>query len=127
MCSSDLPNIHIEDMTDLYVQSLQWPDEKIDGGVFNAGYHNQRVSEIADRVRLIVGDDVKIITTPTDDNRSYHISSDKIRRVLGFEATRSIDDAARDLMHAFAAGRVPRSMEDDRYYNIKRMQNLSLQ
>jgi nucleoside-diphosphate-sugar epimerase len=121
------PNIHIEDMTDLYVQSLQWPDEKIDGDVFNAGYHNQRVAEIAERVRNIVGDDVKIVTTPTDDNRSYHISSDKIRRVLGFEAKRSIDDAARDLMQAFAAGRVPHSMDDDRYYNIKRMQNLSLQ
>src|ERR1051325_522364 len=61
------PNIHIEDMTDLYIQSLRWADEKIDGKVFNAGYHNQRVADIAERVRTIVGDDVQIVTTPTHD------------------------------------------------------------
>lgn len=121
------PNIHIEDMTDLYVQSLQWPDEKIDGKVFNAGYHNQRVAEIAERVRDVVGEDVQIVRTPTDDNRSYHISSEKIRRELGFEPKRTIEDAARDLVNAFSAGLVPGSMTDDRYYNIKRMQDLSLQ
>lgn len=120
------PNIHIGDITDLYLQSLEWPNEKIDGEVFNAGYHNQRVADIAERVRSIVGDDVKIVSTPTDDNRSYHISSDKIRRVLGFEPKRSIEDAARDLVQAFGAGLVPRSMDDDRYYNIQRMQNRRL-
>jgi nucleoside-diphosphate-sugar epimerase len=121
------PNIHIEDMTDLYIQSLRWADEKIDGKVFNAGYHNQRVADIAERVRTIVGDDVQIVTTPTDDNRSYHISSEKIRRELGFEPKRSIEDAARDLVNAFGSGLVPHSMDDDRYYNIKRMQKISLQ
>lgn len=120
------PNIHIDDMTDLYVRTLQWDDAQIDGKIFNAGYHNQRVADIAHRIRSIVGDDVQIVTTPTDDNRSYHISSEKIRRELGFEATHTIEDAARDLIRAFDDGRIPNSMTDDRYYNIKRMQNRSL-
>jgi nucleoside-diphosphate-sugar epimerase len=120
------PNIHIEDMTDLYIRSLEWSDEEIDGKTYNVGYHNHRMKEIASIVRDVVGEDVEIVTTPTDDNRSYHVSSDLIRRELGFTATRSIEDAVRDLQAAFAAGAVPNSMTDDRYYNIKRMQRLSL-
>lgn len=120
------PNIHIEDMTDLYVQSVGYPAETIDGKIFNAGYHNQRLTEIAERIRGVVGADVQIVTTPTDDNRSYHISSAKIREDLGFEAKRTIEDAVRDLMAAFDAGRIPNPMTDDRYYNIKRMQRVDL-
>lgn len=117
------PNIHIDDVADLYVRSLQWPDEMIDGRIYNAGYHNYRVREIAEKVRAIVGDDVRIVTTPTDDHRSYHISSDKIKRELGFEARHTIEDAVRDLAAAFQTGKIPDSMRDARYYNIKTMQH----
>lgn len=120
------PNIHIEDMTDLYLKTLEWPDAAIDGKVFNVGYHNHKIREIAEIVRDVVGNDVNIETTPTDDNRSYHVSSDKIKHELGFEATRSLEDAVRDLLTAFDAGQIPDSMNDDRYYNIKRMQRISL-
>lgn len=120
------PNIHIEDMADLHVQALQWPDENIDGRIFNAGYENHRVGEIAAIVRKVVGQDVKIVTTPTDDNRSYHISSDRIRRELGFVPKHTIEDAVRDLVAAFNAGKIPNSMTDNRYYNIKTMQHLQL-
>ncbi len=121
------PNIHIEDMTDLYVQTLKWPTGKIDGRTYNAGYHNQQVIEIAEKVRQVVGANVDIVTTPSDDNRSYHISSARIRQQLGFEARRTIEDAVGDLVEAFKAGKVPNSMADDRYYNIKRMQAINLQ
>ncbi len=120
------PNIHIEDMADLYIQSLKWPSDKIDGRTYNAGYHNRRVLEIAEMVRGVVGQDVRIETTPTNDNRSYHISSDKIKRELGFEARRTLEDAVRDLVSAFQAGKIPNSMTDDRYYNIKMMQKAQL-
>jgi nucleoside-diphosphate-sugar epimerase len=120
------PNIHIEDMAELYVKTLEWPAEAIDGKVFNVGYHNHKVREIAEIVKGVVGEDVDIVTTPTDDNRSYHVSSEKIKRELGFAPTRTIQDAVRDLVEAFEAGRIPDSMTDDRYYNIKRMQRLSL-
>ena len=120
------PNIHIQDMVELYVQSLEWPDAAVDGRIYNVGHQNRKVREIADIVRGIVGEDVQVVTTPTNDNRSYHVSSDKIRRELGFTARRSIEDAVRDLVAAFGAGHIPDSMTDDRYYNIRRMQRLGL-
>lgn len=120
------PNLHIEDMTDLYLRLLAAPDEAIDGKVWNAGYDNMRVSEIADLVREEVGQHVEVVVTPTDDLRSYHVSSEKIRRELGFTPRRSIADAVADLKTAFGIGQIPNSMTDDRYYNIKRMQSINL-
>jgi len=120
------PNIHIEDVTDLYVNALEWPEELIDGKVFNAGYENHRVSEISEIVRNVVGQDVEVVTTPTDDNRSYHISSEKIKRELGFVPKHTIEEAVRDLVAAFEAGQIPQPMTDIRYYNIKTMQSLNL-
>ncbi len=121
------PNIHIGDMTDLYVRLLQWPQEKIDGKIFNVGYQNHQVLEIAEIVRNIVGEDVRIVRTPTDDNRSYHISSRKLRHELGFKAEHTIQDAVRDLVAAFSTGKISDPMTDMRYYNIKTMQHLQLQ
>jgi nucleoside-diphosphate-sugar epimerase len=120
------PNIHIEDVTDLYVQSLRWADEAIDGKVFNAGYENHRVMEIAEMIRDAVSGDVAIEVTPTDDHRSYHISSERIRKQLGYVPQRSIGQAVQDLVAAFDAGRIADSMTDDRYYNIRTMQRLHL-
>jgi nucleoside-diphosphate-sugar epimerase len=120
------PNIHIDDMTDLYVQALQWPAELIDGRIYNVGYQNHTVSEIAEAVRTVIGDTVEIVKTPTNDNRSYHISSKKIENELGFRPKRTIEDAVRDLAAAFAAGKIPNPMTDTRYYNIKKMQELKL-
>lgn len=116
------PNIHIADMCDLYVRSLAWPDSAIDGKIYNAGYQNHRLIEIAEMVRDIVGPDVQIVTTRTDDLRSYHISSAKIKQELGWEPRHTIQDAVRDLLAAFQAGKVPNAMTDLRYYNIKTMQ-----
>jgi nucleoside-diphosphate-sugar epimerase len=120
------PNIHVEDMTDLYVRLLESPDEAVDGKTWNAGYDNLKVREIANVVRAEVGSNVDIVVTPTDDHRSYHVSSEKIRRELGFSAGRTVRDAVADLKSAFLADKVPDAMSDDRYYNIKRMQALKL-
>jgi nucleoside-diphosphate-sugar epimerase len=116
------PNLHVEDMTDLYLMLLDAPDNVVDGKIWNAGYDNLKVREIADMVRAKVGNDVDIVVTPTDDHRSYHVSSQKIRRELGFVPRHSVDDAIADLKRAFDGGKVPDAMTDDRYYNIKRMQ-----
>ena len=120
------PSIHIDDMTDLYVQSLQWPAEMIDGRTYNAGYYNHRVEEIAGIVQRVVGPDVRIETTHSDDKRSYHISSARLKRDLGFEAKRGIENAVEDLVAAFDASLVPDSMNSDRYYNIRRMRTVNL-
>jgi nucleoside-diphosphate-sugar epimerase len=119
------PNLHIEDMTDLYLMCLDLPAEAIDGKIFNAGYENISVTALAERVASVVGG-VSIEVSPTDDNRSYHVSSEKIRRELGFAPKHTVEEAIRDMVTAFKAGKLPDSMTDKRYYNIKTMQALEL-
>jgi len=119
------PNIHIEDMTDLYLKSLQWPDAAIDGKIFNAGYENHTLMEIAEMTRQVVGESVEIMTTPTDDLRSYHISSEKIKQELGFVPAHTIKEAIEDLAAAFKANQIPDSLTDTRYYNVKVMKEIN--
>jgi len=116
------PNIHIEDMTDLYVQTVSLPSELVDGKIYNAGYYNQTIGQIAETTRDVVGPDVTINVEPTNDLRSYRINSDLIKRELGFEAKRDIATAVRDLVSAFERGLIPDPMNDPRYFNIKTMQ-----
>ncbi len=118
------PNLHIQDMTDLYVKSLEWSDDQVDGKVYNAGWQNLTIRQIAELVREEAGPDVTVVTTPTNDLRSYHISSEKIRRELGWEPRHTVRDAVRELIAAFKAGLVPGSLTDPRWFNIKTMQNL---
>jgi len=121
------PNIHIEDMTDLYCSTLQYDDDAIDGKTYNAGFENHSVLELAEMVKRIVGHNtVELEMVPTDDNRSYHVSSDKIARELGWQPTHTIEDAVVDMVRAFRDGKLPESMTDSRYFNIKTMQERNL-
>jgi nucleoside-diphosphate-sugar epimerase len=120
------PNIHIDDMAEAYVALLAAPDKLVDGKVFNAGYENHSVLQLAEMVQRNVGEHVKLKVQPTNDLRSYHVSSKKIKEELGFEPAHSIEDAVVDLIHAFKAGKLPNSLEDPRYFNIKMMQKVSL-
>ena len=120
------PNIHIDDMVECYLVALNAPANLITGKIYNVGYENQSVREIAEIVRNAIGDDVKLKSTPTTDNRSYHISSKRIHDELGFVATHSIQQAVLDLRQAFDQGKLPNSLEDEKYFNIRRMQTLNL-
>ena len=130
--SQKRPNLHIQDIVDLYVQLLEEDKERIGGKIFNAGYQNHTVREIAQIVRTVVQqeipgeDSLEIVTTPSDDIRSYHISSEKIRRELGFIPKRTIEDAVCDLCKAFVACKFNNPMGNPIYFNIKRMQKLQL-
>jgi len=123
------PNLHIQDMCDLYKLLLDLPDEKIAGETFNAGYQNQSIMEIAKIVQKVVQEafpekgDIPIVTTPSNDTRSYRITSDKIAAKLGFIPKRAIEDAVRDLCRAFKEGKLPNSMTDERYFNVKMLKN----
>jgi nucleoside-diphosphate-sugar epimerase len=124
------PNLHILDYCAAVHLLLEAPDEKIANEIFNVGYQNMSIMEIAVLVQRVVQEEfpekgkIGIVTTPSDDKRSYHINSDKIRRVLGFVPKHSIEEAVRDLCRAFKDGRLPNSMADDIYYNVRRMKNL---
>lgn len=125
------PNIHIDDMVDLYVLLLQVAPDKIAGKSFNAGYQNQKVGDLAQIVKRVVEQrypkrDLLLEFLPSQDVRSYRITSEKIKRELGFEAKRTIEDAVNDLLDAFEANKLPASMTDEKYYNIKTMQRLQI-
>lgn len=121
------PNLHIQDYIDLCKLLLTVEDEKIANQIFNCGYQNMSIMEIAELVKRVVLEEfpekgnLQIVTTPSDDNRSYHINSDKIARVLGFRPSHSIEEAVRDLCQAFRAGKLPNSMTDDWYFNVRRL------
>ncbi len=124
------PNLHVQDMCDLYKLLIEIEDDKIAGETFNCGFQNMSIMDIAQIVKRVVEEEfpdrapIEIVTTPTDDIRSYHINSDKIRRQLGFEPSHSIEDAVRDLCKAFQAGKLPNPMQDDRYYNVRTLKAL---
>jgi len=120
------PNIHINDMVDAYLHLLNSPYDRVDGGVYNVGYQNLPVMRIAELVRDTVSADVDIEVTPSDDNRSYHVSSELMKKELGFVPLCTVEDAIRDLKTAFDTGLVPNSMSNSMYFNIRRMQEVDL-
>jgi nucleoside-diphosphate-sugar epimerase len=121
------PNIHIQDMVNAYLLMLELPDVMIARKIFNAGYQNHSVRHIAEIVKNVVNpESIQLETVPTDDIRSYHISSEKIAKELGFQPEFTIENAVEDLVQAFAAGLLPNSMTDSQYFNLKRMQELEL-
>jgi nucleoside-diphosphate-sugar epimerase len=121
------PNVHIEDMAESYLTVLNAETKKINGQIFNVGFKNQSVNELANDVKEVVGDDVKIINTKSDDNRSYHVSSQKIKDILGFETKHTVKDAVVDLKNAFEKKLLTNTFNDEFFFNIKRMNSIKLQ
>lgn len=125
------PNLHIEDMVDAYELMLTAPHRKIHGETFNIGFQNHSISDLAEVVKKVVEEEmpeqgkVTIVTTPSNDYRSYHVNSDKIGRALGFRPTRTIEDAVRDLTRAFGNHLLPDSFDDDQYYNVRTMKKIN--
>ncbi len=121
------PNIHVKDMVRAYLHLLDLPGEQIDGGVYNVGYQNHSLDDLGDIIRGIVGSDVAVDHVPTDDMRSYHVSSEKIRHELGFVPQFTIEDAVRDLNEAFDNNLISNPLENPLYYNTKRMKELGFE
>lgn len=119
------PNIHIDDMVDAYLKVLEADETLVQGEIYNVGFHNHTVLELGEIVAKVVGN-VEMEVVPTNDHRSYHISSEKIGKKLGFYPLRDIEDAVRGLLDAFKEGKLPNAMEDERYFNIKTMKAVDL-
>ena len=122
------PNIHVEDITDLYADLLEMPSELIAGKIFNAAYQNHTVAELGEMVQTVVQQKmphlipIAVETAPSNDLRSYHVSSEKIKRELGFVPKRTVDDAIVDLCTAFQTGLIPNPLDDIHYYNVRTLQ-----
>ena len=120
------PNIHIKDMIRAYELLINADSSSINGKIFNAGWENKSVNDIANTVKDIVGKDVKIIRVKTSDNRSYHISSEKIKKELNFVTKFTVEDAIKDLLYAFKNKHLENTLDNEFYFNIKRMNNLNM-
>ncbi len=126
------PNLHVQDYCNTVELLINADSNKISNQIFNVGYENLSIMNIAEKVKKVVLEQfpektkINIETSPTDDLRSYHINSDKIFDILGFKPSLSVEDAIKSLCMAFKENKIKNSMDDDIYFNVKRMQNLKV-
>jgi nucleoside-diphosphate-sugar epimerase len=107
------PNIHIDDITDLYLFML---DHREHQGIFNAGFENLSIMEIARRV--VEHAPAEIAVTESNDPRSYRVNSDKLL-ATGFRPKKTVDDAIREIVHKYRSNELK---DEDRFHNLKWMQ-----
>jgi nucleoside-diphosphate-sugar epimerase len=107
------PNIHIDDITDVYVFMLDHPEAR---GIYNAGFENISIMDIAERV--VEHAPAKITVTESNDPRSYRVNSDRLL-AAGYKPKKTVDDAIRELAHKFRSGELK---DDDKFHNLKWMQ-----
>lgn len=108
------PNIHMDDITDVYLHFLDHPEFT---GIYNAGFENISILDIAERVVRQV--EAKITVTESNDPRSYRVNSDKLL-ATGFRPTKTVDDAISEIVAKYRSGELK---DEDRCYNLKWMQN----
>ena len=120
------PNINIKDMARVYSSLIEAPISKINCEIFNAGIENKSVMELAQIVKQTVGGDVSLEILKSDDNRSYHISSEKIQNQLNFNFQFTIVDAINGLIEAFEKKLLVDTLTDEKYFNIKTMNSIKL-
>jgi nucleoside-diphosphate-sugar epimerase len=124
------PNLHVQDYADLCKLLLTAPAVDVSNQIFNCGFQNMSIMDIAKTVKRVVEEtfpelgDIPLMVTESNDPRSYHINSDKIFKALGFRPKYSVEDAVRDLCKAFKQGKLPNSFDDDRYYNVRTMKKI---
>jgi len=125
------PNLHILDYCEAIELFLCAEKQDINKEIFNVGYQNLSIYEIACSVKKVVekvlknNKSIKIIKTESDDKRSYHINSDKIKNKLNYQPKRTIEIAAEDLCVAFNKGLLPNSFDDDFYFNVNRLKRIN--
>ena len=111
------PNIHIDDITDLYVFLLDNPQVT---GIYNAGFENITVGEIAEIIKEKI--DAEVITTASNDPRSYRVNSDKLL-ATGFKPKKNVSIAIEEMIVAYNNGQL---IDQDKWYNLKWMQKTVL-
>ncbi len=111
------PNIHIDDITDVYLHLLDRPHLT---GVYNAGFENITILEIAETVTRHVPAQIKI--TPSNDPRSYRVNSGKLL-ATGYVPKKTVEGAITEIVTRYRAGEL---RDEDRHHNLKWMQRVVL-
>ena len=120
------PNINIKDMCNAYLHIINQDDKLINGEIFNVGFENYSVNYLANIISKNLTKKVKISNVPTKDNRSYHISSKKFIEKLNFKTQFTIEESVKELINKFENKFFKDPLNNEMYFNIKRMQNIKL-
>ena len=125
------PNLHIIDYVRAVNLLITSKKELIENEIFNVGYQNLSINEIAQIVKKVVEKEfvdkkIEIEKEDSDDKRSYHINSDKIKQELNFEPKHTIEEAVLELCEAFKKDLLPDSFNDENYFNVKKMLKLNV-
>jgi nucleoside-diphosphate-sugar epimerase len=125
------PNLHILDYIRAVKLLIEADKNLIANEIFNVGYQNLSINQLAEIVKKVVEIEypekkITIERQQSDDKRSYHINSDKIKDVLNFEPKFTIEDAVRELCNSFKNGQLPESFENENYFNVKKMLKLNV-
>jgi nucleoside-diphosphate-sugar epimerase len=99
------PNIHIQDVTDLYLWMLDHPELT---GSYNAGFEN--ISAMDTAVMIAEEVEAKINITPVKDKRSYAVDSSKLLKT-GFVPKHGVRDAIKEIA---SSGLLP----EERMFNL---------
>ncbi len=121
------PNIHINDMVRAYDLIAKTENKLLKNKIYNVGTENISLTDIAKKVNDVADFDVDISFVETSDNRSYHISSEKIKEELNFNFSHSVEEAVEDLFEAFRTNLLVDPLNNEDYFNIKKMNQLRLQ
>ena len=113
------PNIHIQDMVDVYRHFLAKPE--LPSGAYNAGFENVSILDIAERVKQKIP--AEIVVSESNDPRSYRQNSDKLL-ASGFLQKHSISDAIDEISSRYQSGDL---LESDQCYTVRWMKHINIQ
>lgn len=101
------PFIHVSDVADSVVQTLEAPVEAVSGEIFNVGDDrlNFTLAQIAEKIKAMIPH-TRLEYVENSDRRNYRVSFDKFRDCAGFRAQCSIEDGIAEIQQAFAAGQI---------------------
>ena len=125
------PNLHVKDYCNAVLALINAEDSKIKNQIFNVGYQNLSIREISVIVKKVVEinfterKNIKIDETESNDNRSYHINSEKIKKILNFEPKLTIEDAVNDLCKQFKLRTIKNSLDNDIFYNVRTLKKIN--
>ncbi len=120
------PNINIKDMVRAYLKIVELPNDKINGEIFNVGFENHSLDQLALITKQVISEETLIEHVESNDNRSYHISSQKIFEKINFMPKFDINDAVLSLKEAFDKKLLVNTFENEEFFNIKKMQKIKL-
>jgi len=112
------PHLHVQDAAGAFLRSVEAAPRA--ENIFNVGTSEQNftVGEIAERVAQQVPNTAIEYAPNGHDLRSYRVSFERIKSVLGFAGVHTVDDAIGEVGRLMTSGAVP-DFRQDQFHNAK--------